>query len=108
MHPGVDLHMWRSKGSPCVRPQCHCYVTRPLDTAREILTVYIEISASLNLLIIFSLRTREVHFRPNNSFVLLVVVFLKKMTIISININFSLFPNTVVINYFYDYLHKIC
>jgi len=30
------------------------------------------------------------------------------MTIAAININFSLFPNTVVIKYFYDYSHQIC
>jgi len=49
-------------------------------------TVYIEILASLNLVLYFSMRSRKVHFHLNNAFVVLVVAFRHyKMTIIVIS-----------------------
>ena len=85
----------------CGDPQ---YFKEILFKVKEIL-----LSVCCKYVIRSSLGTRKVLFRPNNAFISLVVVFrLQKMIISSININFSLFPDTVAVKYCYDYSHKIC
>jgi len=59
------------------------------------------VEAPVNLFfMLFITHTCKIHFRPNNAFVLLVVVFRqykKKKVYISVNMNFSLFPNSLLV-----------
>jgi len=94
--PGPDSGMWRSSVT-LLHHKASCL-------SKGILTLHVELLASINLFFVFFIRGPQNSLSPKKCFRSVVGCSFPsvKMTIISIDVNISLFPNTVI-NNFYDY-----